>query len=454
MEKQKAHDLPGTIFWFMKFAKICFVCLLSLGIFQNICAQTLPRRAFFGVRMEAVTDEVARVMNLPAVKGVLVSDVIPGSTAESAGLRRGDVWLSLNDREINLPNEGVAALRQLREGDTFRYKYLRQGQEFEKEAALKPFPTERYADFDLEYGMVKSGEAQLRTLISRPKKAGKLPAVLFIQGVGCYSIDMPLDTTAPPTQLMNYLTRQGFVTMRVDKQGMGDSRGVPCSELDFDTEGDGYRSALQHLRALKYVDADRVFIIGHSMGGVFAPLLARDVQVRGIIAYGTMGEKFMDYFANSRRTIAEANEMSPAEAEEYVRLNCDCFRPYFENGTSFDEIVAANPSCRGTLNDLGRATNFWKQLYRLDIPALWTAYPGKVLAAWGKADYISVRSEHEHIASLVNRAHPGNGTFLELAGCDHGMHTVASMQLAARGQAGDYNPAVSEAIGKWLKANI
>lgn len=438
----------------MKFAKTCFPLLLAFGVFQITWAQPLHRRAFFGVRMEAVTGETARIMNLPAVKGVHVSNVIPGSTAEAAGLQRGDVWLTLDGREINSPNEGVAALRQLREGDKFRYKYLRQGETFEKEAVLKPFPKESYADFDLEYGVVNSGETPLRTLISRPKKTGKLPAVLFVQGVGCYSIDTPLDTNASPTQLLNYLTRQGFVTMRVDKQGMGDSRGVPCSELDFDTEGEGYRSALKQLRSLEYVDASRVFIIGHSMGGVFAPLLARDAPVRGIIAYGTIGEKFMDYFANSRRTIAHANNMSPVETEEYVRLNCDCYRPFFEQGTSFAEIIAARPDCRDILGDLGRTTAFWQQLFRLDIPALWSAYSGKALAVWGKADYISVREEHQHIADLVNRAHPGYGAFLELDGCDHGMHTVASMQLAAQGQASGYNPAVSEAIGKWLKANI
>lgn len=437
----------------MKFLKILFL-LFALSSFQKITAQTLPRRAFFGVRMENITDETARVMNLPAVKGVLVSNIIPGSTAEAAGLQRGDVWLALNGQEINSPNEGVAVLRQLREGDKFRYKYLREGKEYEKEAVLKPFPRESYADFDLEYSAVKSGEAQLRALISRPQKPGKLPAVLFVQGVGCYSIDTPLDTNTSEIQLLNYLTRQGFVTMRVDKQGMGDSWGIPCADLDFDTEGEGYRSALLQLRSLDYVDPNRVFIIGHSMGGVFAPMLARDAPVRGIVAYGTMGEKFMDYFANSRRTIAEALEMSPTETEEYVRQNCDCFRPYFEKGTSFADIIAANPACREMLGDLGRSTAFWQQLYRLDIPALWSDYSGKALAAWGKADYISVRAEHQHIADLVNRAHPGNGTFLELENCDHGMHTVASMQLAAQGQASGYNPVVSEAIGKWLKANI
>ena len=142
----------------MKFAKTHFLLLIAVGIFQQLIAQPLPRRAFFGVRMEAVTDETARIMNLPAVKGVLVSSVVPGSTAEAAGLQRSDVWLTLNDREINSPNEGVAALRQLREGDKFRYKYLRQGKEYDKEALLKPFPKENYADFDLEYGAVQSGK--------------------------------------------------------------------------------------------------------------------------------------------------------------------------------------------------------------------------------------------------------------------------------------------------------
>lgn len=428
--------------------------LLLLAFSAITSAQTLARRAFFGVRMETISDETARIMNLPAVKGVLVVSVVPNSTAEAAGMQRGDVWLTLDGREINSANEGVAALRTLREGATFRYKYLRDGKEYEKEAVLKPFPKEQYADFSLEYGSVASGDALLRTLVTRPKKAGKLPAVLFVQGVGCYSIDTPLDTTTPEIQLMNFLTRQGFVTMRVDKQGMGDSRGLPCGELDFNTEGAGYLAALKQLRALDYVDADRIFVIGHSMGGVFAPLLARDVPLRGIVAYGTMGEKFMDYFANSRRTIAIANNMSLVETEEYVSLNCECFKPHFENGTSYADIIATRPECRDILGDLGRTTAFWQQLYRLDIPALWSGYRGKALAVWGKADYISVREEHRHIADLVNKAHPGNGAFLELDGCDHGMHTAASMQLAAQGQAAGYNPTVSEAIGKWLKANI
>ena len=155
--------------------------LLLSSLSLSATAQELPRRALFGVRMENITGETARVMKLPAVKGVLITGVVPGSTAEAAGLQRGDVWLTLNGREVNSANEGVAALRPLRGGQTVRYTYLREGREYEKETALKPLPKVTYADFDLEYGALAAGNATLRTLVTRPKQAGKHPAVLFIQ---------------------------------------------------------------------------------------------------------------------------------------------------------------------------------------------------------------------------------------------------------------------------------
>ena len=134
----------------MNMNKTFVIALFVLVVSSSVSAQNLPRRAFFGVRMENITDETARVMNLPAVKGVLVSSVVPGSTAEAVGLQRGDVWLSLDGREINSAAEGVAALKQLREGQTIRYTYLRQGEKLEKKAEFKPLPTETYADFDLK----------------------------------------------------------------------------------------------------------------------------------------------------------------------------------------------------------------------------------------------------------------------------------------------------------------
>lgn len=428
--------------------------LFTLLLFSfNSFARALPRRAFFGVRMENISDETVRLMKLPSANGVLVGGIIPGSTAESSELQRGDIWLAINGQAINSTQEGMAAIRGLREGQTVSYKYWRAGISYEKQIKMKALPKEQYADFDMEYGQVSANGALLRTLVSKPKKSGKRPAVLFLQGVGCYSIDSPMDTAGSTSQLLNYLTRQGFVTMRVDKPGQGDSQGTPCAELDFNAEADAYRQALLALRARPEVDADNIFIIGHSMGGVMAPLIAKDAPVKGIIAYGAIGVNFMEYLFNSRRTIAEANNMSPEEADDYVKKTCECSWPYFVEGKSMDDIFRELPDCRNYFGDLGRADVFWHQLYDLNIPALWSAYPGKVLAAWGQADYISTRPEHVLIAGYANHFHPGNGTFLEVPGADHGMYGATSFRDAQENTPKQYNPVVSQLLGKWLMEN-
>lgn len=417
-------------------------------------AQELLRRAFFGVRMETLTEEGARILKMSAPKGILIGSIVPGSTAEAAGLQRGDVWFTLNGREVNSPAEGVEAVQQLREGQTFTYTYLRQGTVRSEKAVAKAFPREQHPDFDVEYGSVRVNDDLLRSVCTRPRKGSKLPAVLFIQGVGCYSVDMPLDTTSAEVQILNNLTRNGFLTFRVDKPGIGDSQGGPCSSVDFELEADVYRQALLQLRKRDDVDPDKIFIIGHSMGGVFAPIIARDAPVRGIIAYGTIGSNFMEYFVSTRRTIAEAYNMSPAETDNYVKLNCECFLPYFSDGVPLEQITALKPQCRDIVSDLGRDNPFWQQLYSTNLPALWSEYAGSVLAIWGKADFISARTEHKLIADIVNQSHPGNGRFVELDNCDHGMHIASSFQQVVRERPADFNPVVLQTIRTWLLEKV
>ena len=424
---------------------LLFLCVLSAS-----AQDKLPRRAFFGVRMERLTDEAARIMKLSATKGVLVGSVVPGSTAEAAGLQRGDVWFTLNEKEINSPAEGAEAVQQLREGQSFAYTYRRAGVMHTEKAVAKAYPKEKNADFDVEYGAVRVKDNLLRSICTHPRKAGKLPAVMFIQGVGCYSVDMPMDTNTVEAQLLGNLTRNGFITYRVDKPGMGDSQGGPCTAVDFEQEAEVYRQALLELRRRNDVDTSKIFVIGHSMGGVFAPLLAQDIPIRGIIAYGTIGANFMEYFANSRRTIAQAYEMSPAETDNYVKLNCECFMPYFSEGVPLDQIAALKPQCRDVVSSMGRDAPFWQQLYSKNLPGLWSEYDGNVLAVWGKSDYVSTRQEHQLISDIVNQAHPGRGRFVELDNCDHGMKIATSPQQAAREHPNQFNPVVVETVKQWL----
>ncbi|MBV6439694.1 MAG: Protein TolB [Saprospiraceae bacterium] len=402
--------------------------------------------------MEAVTADVQRVMNLPAVKGVLIQNVIPASTAEAAGIQRGDVLLELDGREVNSPDEAVRMVGAYRAGQTLQYKLIRNGKTLLEKTTIQGLPREKYPDLEVTYGAVKAGDALLRTIVTKPKKSsGKLPALLFIQGIGCYSMDTPFDTARTELQLINRLVREGWVVMRVDKSGIGDSQGAPCDQIDFNTELEGYVQVFAALQKREDVDAENCFIFGHSMGGVMAPLVAKEHRVKGIVAYGTIGVNFMEYFANSRRTIAASYEMTPIEADDYVKEQCDCAAMLLSARLSRTDAVKLNPECGGVYDALLlRSEQFWRQLHEMNIPANWQHFEGKVLAAWGATDFISTKAEHQMIAATVNQLHPGNGIFLEIPNSNHGMHVASTFQ-EARTNPGDFNPEVAKQVGNWLK---
>src|SRR5437899_8484689 len=75
----------------------------------------------------------------------------------------------------------------------------------------------------------------------------------------------------------------------MDKQGVGDSEG-DCAETDLESELTAYRAAFRAVKNYDFIDANRIFILGISNGGGFAPLVpesdAEQAQVRGYISIG------------------------------------------------------------------------------------------------------------------------------------------------------------------------
>ena len=87
------------------------------------------RRSWLGVYIQEVTPEIAEQFNLEKAEGVLIGDVIENSPAENAGLNRGDVILSVNNKEVNKPQELQDAIRDLEIGDKAEIRVKRSGKE-------------------------------------------------------------------------------------------------------------------------------------------------------------------------------------------------------------------------------------------------------------------------------------------------------------------------------------
>ena len=433
--------------------KILFILTCCSFIISQCYAQTLPRRVYLGIRMENLSGDSRRLMGLDSLQGVLVSEVFPGSTAAHAGMKRGDILHTINGSDVHTTQEVLAVLAKQQGGSFFKYTLHRDRKLLKGQSTFRTFPEEQYAGLDVIYTSTKSAVGLQRIIITRPKTKHRLPVVAFIGGIGCYSLDFPTDTLRSEVQLLNTLTRAGYLCARLEKPGQGDNAGhsKACQEISFEEETASYIAAIRTLKARDDVDSNAVYIFGHSMGGLFAPLVAQQTALKGIISYGTIGSNFQEYLVKTRRTIAEAFSMNPEETDDLIKDFCACSGYYFIDKLSTDEAAKKNPRCREYLSvfDL-RSRAYNDELYSFNIPGLWKNFTGKALMLWGESDFISSWEDHRIVADAVNYYHPGQATFTTVKDAAHDMTLAASFR-EARARAGSYNQEVGRVILDWLK---
>ena len=272
---------------------IVFSLCVLLSSSSYLFADELPRRGFLGAQVGIPSEELSQ-------KGVVVLSVFPDTSAQEADIRSDDLVLTVDGNPVENPAHFAKLVGVHKGGEVVKLELKRGGESIIKQIILKEFPKETIPDGKILYHSITVEEARRRVIITRPLTVGPYPAILFIGGIGCYSADLLFDS--PYKTLIYAMTKAGFVTMRVEKTGMGDSEGPNCANTDFDIEVNGYLEALKALKEYSFVDPAAIFLVGHSMGGVIAPKIATEIPIKGIIAIGTVGISWIEYeLANSRR---------------------------------------------------------------------------------------------------------------------------------------------------------
>lgn len=113
----------------------------------------------------------------------------------------------------------------------------------------------------------------LAGMLSLPEGAGPFPAVVLVSGTGPNTRDEEVDGHKVFTVLADALVRRGLAVLRYDKRGVGGSGGAyrGATTADFATDA---AAAVRFLIAYPEIDPLRVGVLGHSEGGVIAPMVA------------------------------------------------------------------------------------------------------------------------------------------------------------------------------------
>ena len=416
----------------------------------------LPRRAGpMGVRIDPqITDRVA------------VEEVVPGTPAATAGILAGDTISSVAGKPVPTFEALRSVMRGLQGGQATTVEVLRDGGKRTLEIQLAEL-REQVAGSKLRYGSVDVPKGyRLRTIVTVPenesrKREGRFPAFLYVQGIICDSIDRPEAPDAVDTRIVHTMAGQGFVTMRVDKPGLGDSEGPPCSEIGFQEELEGYLAALNDLAQQPEVDPSRIYVFGHSMGGVMTPFLAKEGKVRGSIVYGTIARTWFEYQLENVRRQSELAGASPADVAEAMQQQAKESAMILVEKKTLGDVWERWPELRqepqGLMLDENhmstRHMRFFHELQDINIARAWNDSKGAVLGVWGEYDWVASHDDHERIAAIVNARQADSGTVLTMPKADHAFTTHASMaeSRTAMGQ-GQWDANLPKRILEWIDA--
>lgn len=172
----------------------------------------------------------------------------------------------------------------------------------------KPYP---YDDEEVSYEN-KRGGVRLAGTLTLPRAKGPHPAVLLITGSGQQDRNEAMLGHKPFLVLADYLTRRGIAVLRVDDRGVGGSTGG--ASLDKATSEDFAEDVLAgvvFLKTRKEINPKQIGLIGHSEGGIIAPLVAaRSADVAFIVLMAGPGLTAEEGFPNQVSSTAKASGAS------------------------------------------------------------------------------------------------------------------------------------------------
>ena len=194
-----------------------------------------------------------------------------------------------------------------------------------------------------------------------------------------------------------YLTERGFVVIRFDFSGSGESDG---SFYDMTVSRELKEAEMIHdfAKMKYYVDKDRLYWIGHSLGGVLASLLAYKLKPKAMVLLAPASDmNNKDYLKVMAKTVFEGEISGKSK---------------IENNKSYDDLISKFEDA-----DIGGVKinkKFLIDFILKDIYGSAAKYDGRVLIIRGSADTLVFKDSNEKLRDAFK-----NASYYEIEGADH-----------------------------------
>ncbi len=265
----------------------------------------------FSVDLKKNTGTISIPMQ--GVKDLALSDVAATDKELRFSIKAaGAVW------ELAVAPDGTTASGVLKQGGEFKttMKRLAAGESASKELKRPQHPKPPYPYETIEvYFENKAAGATLAGTLSLPRGTGPFPCAVLVSGSGPQDRDEDLLGHKPFLVLADHLTRHGVAVLRYDDRGTAKSTGDFATSTSDDFADDAL-AGVEFLRTRGEIDPKRIGIIGHSEGGLIAPIVAgKSKDVSFIVLLAGTGISGAELLPIQSKLISIASGTDPAEAE-------------------------------------------------------------------------------------------------------------------------------------------
>lgn len=332
------------------------------------------------------------------------------------------------------------------------------GAAFEIRRPQNPTPPYPYREEEVTIAQAAAGISLAGTL-TLPQGTGPFPAVLLITGSGPQDRDESLVGHRPFLILADHLTRRGIAVLRTDDRGVGESSGQFATATMEDFAADA-AAAVAYLRARSDINGARIGLIGHSEGGVVAPMLAaRDRRIAYIVLLAGTGVPGADVLVAQNRLVARAMGVPNGVAEQNIAVLTDSLEIVREGGDVEamrarlrEQLSAVMPPSQGEPQVAALTTPWFRHFVAYDPATALRQVTCPVLALNGARDLQVPPAQN---LTAIRRALEAGGntrvTAQELPGLNH------LFQNAPTGSPTEYAtieetmaPAVLQMVSDWI----
>lgn len=328
-----------------------------------------------------------------------------------------------------------------------------------------------YTSEDITFINYAAANIQLAGTLTLPKNIKNPPVAILISGSGAQNRNEELMGHKPFLVLADYLTKNGIAVLRYDDRGVGESKGDFQKATTFDFATD-VEAAIDYLKSRKDVDITKIGLIGHSEGGLIAPMVAyKNKDVAFIVLLAGPGVNGADILITQTRKAGELAG-TPAgfldENEKLANIIYDIIRTNTDNEVIKTKITNAlndyktnNPMSvlapyitpAMIEQQLGILKSEWlRNFIRIEPKDYLEKTMCPVLALNGSKDFQVIPEVNlEAIKNALEKAENKDVTIKELNGLNH------LFQTAETGSLQEYNiieetfsPMALEIIKNWI----